>query len=365
MVIAMYYTDIAWRIRKQGSQITRRRNDKPMKMLKGGPVGAVGTARSFMNVVKDIDFREARDRAEEMPKILVVADSSKLADDAATRLFGADDRNGVNSSSWSKVDGDFDPHAHDVVIVYDPEGAGLFDTVRLAVGEKRDTSNVFFLSASMEADDASVRAVTFQILEMLPEMAPAFGRFHPQWRKAAVSAIVDQTSRANAQFALVSNIPTMIPVLGSFIAAGADLIVLTKNQVMMCYKIAAAHGEDLEDQMSILRELTPVVGVGFLWRTAAREAAAMIPFAGGTIPKVGIAYAGTLAMGKAADYYYQFGSKPSRHQLAKLKDQAMKLAEGLPIIREFVDDDQPKDAVVRPLTAETTEIEIDPPSSRG
>lgn len=330
-----------------------------MKMLKGGPSGAVGTAKSFMNVVKDIDFAETRDRAEEMPRILIVARTDELASEAATQLFGLDDRNGVRSEAWNNVQAGFDADRYDVVIVYDHDNSGLFDTVRLVVGEKRDTSNVILLSASMGGDDAPVKAVRFRILELLPEMAPAFGRFHPHWRKAAVNAIVDQTARANAQFALVSNIPGVIPILGSFIAAGADLIVLTKNQVMMCYKVAAAHGEDLENHMALLRELTPVVGAGFLWRTAAREATSFIPFAAGTIPKVGIAYAGTLAMGKAADYYYQYGAKPSRKQLASLKDQAMALAENLPLVKELVDDNPPKDAAIRPLTEETTEITID------
>lgn len=329
-----------------------------MKMLKGGPVGAVGTARSFMNVVKDIDFQETRDRAEEMPRILVVASSDYLAGEAATRLFGLDDRNGVRSEAWSTVQRSFDPHRHDVVIVYDPDGEGLFDAVRLRVGETRDTNNVFFLSASIEGDDESVRAIRLQVLEMMPEMATSFGRFHPHWRRAAVTAIIEQTARANGQFALVSNVPAVIPFLGSVIAAGADLIVLTKNQVMMCYKIAAANGEDLNDQMAIMRELTPVVGAGFLWRTAAREAASFVPFAGGTIPKVAIAYAGTLAMGRAADLYYQHGAKPSRLQLANLRDQALKLAEGIPFVGELLDGDKPIEATTRAKADDT--VEIDP-----
>lgn len=342
-----------------------------MKMLKGGPIGAVGTVRSFMNVVKDIDFEETRNNAEQVPSILVLASEGELVQKAANLLFGEDDRNGVVARAWADAEQDFDPTRYDVVIVYDPDGTGLFDTVRLATANRRDTSNVFFLSENLTKGADPVQDVRFEILEMLPEMAPAFGRFYSLWRKAAVNAIVDQTSRANAQFALVSNIPAVIPVLGGLISAGADLLVLTKNQVMMCYKIAAAHGEDLDNQFAIVRELTPVVGAGFLWRTAAREAASFVPFAAGTIPKVAIAYAGTLTMGKAADFYYQYGSKPSRSQLKRLRDQAVELAYKVPAIKELVDHDDTKeileggaDVATTPAAQETASVEIESKSSK-
>lgn len=333
-----------------------------MKMLKGGPLGAVGTARSFMNVVKDIDFEETRNRAEQVPSIMVIAVSTDQVQAAADLLFGEDDRNGIVARSWNDAQSEFNPTRYDVVIVYDPEGTGLFDQVRLAAGSRRDTTNVFFLSANLSEGADPVRNVRFEILEMLPDMAPAFGRAHPLWRKAAVNAIIEQTSRANAQFALVSNIPAVIPILGGFISAGADLLVLTKNQVMMCYKVAAAHGEDLENQFAIVRELAPVVGAGFLWRTAAREAASFIPFAAGTIPKVAIAFAGTLTLGKAADLYYQHGSKPSRSQMDRIRSQATELAERLPIVRQMMGDDSQETTPVGLAAAsldETTVIDVE------
>jgi uncharacterized protein (DUF697 family) len=72
----------------------------------------------------------------------------------------------------------------------------------------------------------------------------------------AAKQIIDETAMANAQFSLVSNIPTLLPVVGNLAAAGADFIVLTKNQVMMLYKLAAAFGRDLE------RLSKPVMGGG-------------------------------------------------------------------------------------------------------
>lgn len=308
-----------------------------MKILKSGPIGAVGTVRSFMNVVKDIDFEEVRDRAERVPRMLILAPDQDLAEDATTRLFGTVDRDGINTESWGDRES-LDATRYDVVVVYDPNGDGLFDAVRRAAGSRRDSANVFFLAKEISDGDDPAASLRAEVMDMLPDLAPSFGRHYIEWQPAAVRAIIEQTSRANAQFALVSNIPAVIPFLGGLVAASADLIVLTKNQIMMAYKIAAAHDRNLEDQMAIVRELTPVVGAGFLWRTAAREAAAFIPLAAGTIPKVAIAFVGTMTVGRAADYYYRFGKKPPKSQLAQFREQAEQLLQRLPFMSGDEDD---------------------------
>lgn len=318
-----------------------------MKVLKNGPIGAIGTVRSFMNVVKDIDFEEVRDRAERVPRMLILAADETLAQDAATRLLGAVDRGGVPVEAWGDRES-LDATRYDVIIVYDPNGEGLFDKVRRATGSRRDSANVFFLAKEISDGNDPVNAVRVEIMDTLPDFAPAFGRHYEEWQPAAVRAIIEQTSRANAQFALVSNIPAIVPVLGGLISASADLIVLTKNQVMMCYKIAAAHNRKLEDQMAIVRELTPVVGAGFLWRTAAREAASFIPFAAGTIPKVAIAFVGTMTVGRAADYYYRFGKKPSKSQLSQFKEQAESLVQKLPFLND--EEEKPGESISMGVT---------------
>ena len=303
-----------------------------MKLLgKSGEMGAVGTVRSFMNVVKDINFDEVRDRAEQAPQTLVVGTDEGVAEEAAAQLFGDSARVGVEQRIWR--DGDtVDVSRWDAIVVFDPTGAGLLDKVRKAVGAGSDDV-VFFLAKSQPGGRDAAEALRSEITETLPALAPSYGRFFEIWRPAAVRAIIDETSKANAQFALVSNIPAVIPILGSIVSASADLIVLTKNQIMMCYKIAAAHDRELGNQIGVIRELTPVVGAGFLWRTAAREAAAFIPLAAGTIPKVVIAYAGTMTVGRAADYYYRFGKKPTKDQLAQFVESATALAKKLPFVR--------------------------------
>ena len=124
--------------------------------------------------------------------------------------------------------------------------------------------------------------------------------------------MIDDTAAANAQFALLANIPSVIPMLGTLATVSADFLVLTKNQLLLTYKIAAIHGRDLDNKSAILKEMAPVAGAGFFWRTLAREAATLLPMASGTVPKVAIAYSGTVAIGKAADYYYRYGEKPTQ-----------------------------------------------------
>jgi uncharacterized protein (DUF697 family) len=301
-----------------------------MPSLKGsGALGALGAVRGFMSVVKEIDFDEVRDRAEQAPRTLVVAADQGRAEEAASRLFGDATRTGVELREWRDRD-NLDGSHWDVIIVHDPDGAGLLDKVRKSVGT-RAADHVFFLPKSQAGEDDPVEQLRAEVTNQVSELAPAFGRHYAAWRTAAVKAIIDETSKANAQFALVSNVPAVIPLLGGLVAASADLIVLTKNQVMMAYKIAAAHDRNLGDQMAIIRELTPVVGAGFLWRTIAREAASFIPLAAGTIPKVAIAFAGTIAAGRAVDYYYRFGKKPSKEQLKSFAVQAGETVKKLPL----------------------------------
>ena len=94
---------------------------------------------------------------------------------------------------------------------------------------------------------------------------------------------------------------------------------------MMLYKLAAVFGRDLRDQRTILQDVLPVVGAGLLWRTAARQAATWLPFAAGTIPKLAIAYVGTMAVGRAAEFYYRTGLKPTRSQIDQFARQAAEL----------------------------------------
>ncbi len=290
------------------------------------PIAAVGSVRNFMNLVKEVNFDEIRDRAEQAPRILMVSNTQSDAEQGTESLFGQGSGGYVDLRTADRSDR-IDPSRYDVVILWDPEGTGVYDKVRPLLTNDR-ANNVFRLDGAGEEAITQARTA---IVTGNPEAAPAFGRWFVPFRAPAVHAIIDGTARANAKFALISNVPSIVPLLGGLISASADLIVLTKNQIMMSYKLAAANGRDLHDQTGILRELAPVVGAGFVWRTVAREATSFLPFMAGTIPKVAIAFAGTYSVGLAADYYYRFGKKPTKDQMQAFSEQAVKLAASIPL----------------------------------
>lgn len=290
------------------------------------PIAAVGSVRNFMNIVKEVNFEEIRDRAEQAPRVLMIARTEALAKAATDSLFGERMEAYVDFRVGDQAER-IDLGRYDAAIVWDPDRTGLHDQVRKGAAGGR-TGNLFALGGQ---GTEAVNRTRSEIVMAEPELAPAFGRWFAPFRAPAVHAIIDGTAKANAKFAFVSNVPSIVPLFGGLISAGADLIVLTKNQVMMAYKLAAANGRDLSDQTGIIRELAPVVGAGFVWRTVAREATSFLPFMAGTIPKVGIAFAGTYTVGMAADYYYRFGKKPTKDQMQAFSKQAVKLAASIPL----------------------------------
>lgn len=290
------------------------------------PLAAVGSVRNFMNIVKEVNFDEIRERAEQVPRILMIARTQEQAETAANLIFGEASDRYIEHRFGERVER-IDTSRYDVVVVVDSEQTGLYEQARKQADHGRG-ANVFFLAS--DGPDAANRLRT-EIVMTDPEGAPALGRWLVPFRTAAVHAIIDGTAKANAKFALVSNIPSVVPLFGGFIAAGADLLVLTKNQIMMAYKLAAANDRDLSNQTGILRELAPVVGAGFVWRSVAREATSFIPFMAGTIPKVAIAFAGTYTVGLAVDSYYRFGKKPTGEQMKGFGEQAIKIAASIPL----------------------------------
>jgi len=83
---------------------------------------------------------------------------------------------------------------------------------------------------------------------------------------------------------------------------GADMPVLTLNQVRLVGRIASAHGFDPRSDGAA--ELAAVVGTGFGFRTLARTVLGVVPIAGWAV-RSGIAYGGTRAVGEAAIRWFE------------------------------------------------------------
>jgi uncharacterized protein (DUF697 family) len=92
------------------------------------------------------------------------------------------------------------------------------------------------------------------------------------------------------------------------IVPGVDLPVLTLLQIRLVLRIAHAYGFELDRERTL--EVAGVVGVGFGFRTVARELLDLVPVAGWAL-KGTVAYAGTRAIGEAAVRYFEARSKES------------------------------------------------------
>lgn len=279
------------------------------------------TAKGVWNIIRELSLDEIRDQALRPPSVLLLCDQRDLAERIAANATG------LEHSAYVTIrrldEGNLPVDGFDAVIIYDPaasaESKVLLDRIR---SREPKIGAAPFLSSD-PGDQRALRQLRAKLVTGNPDRSVALGRFLPAFRAAAIKQINDETSLANAQFSLISNVPTVVPILGSIATVGADFFILTKNQLLLIFKIAAIHGEDLHDSQRIFREMVPVVGAGFFWRTVAREAAALVPFMGGAVPKVAIAYTGTMAIGKAADYYYAEGTKPSKETMKGFYQQAV------------------------------------------
>ncbi len=129
-----------------------------------------------------------------------------------------------------------------------------------------------------------------------PDLRLALARQLPPVRPAVFELTIDETARANATYALTSGLAEVVPLLSLPLNLG-DMVVLTKNQLMMSYRLVLASGRDGEPR-KLIGEILSVLGGGLLFRQAARQLVGLIPVAG-LVPKVAIAYGGTWAIGRA------------------------------------------------------------------
>jgi uncharacterized protein (DUF697 family) len=115
--------------------------------------------------------------------------------------------------------------------------------------------------------------------------APLAARL-PVLRGAVCERIVAWFARKNGLAAAALFVP------------GADLPVLTLNEVRMLLLLDQAYGLELDPQQR-LPEILATIGAGLGLRAVARELLDVVPVAGWAV-KGGVAYAGTRALGQAA-----------------------------------------------------------------
>ena len=169
-------------------------------------------------------------------------------------------------------------------------------------------------------DDAALAPIAAALVGAVPlSLRLALARQLPPLRDAVFDLLIDETAKANATYAFTTAVAEAVPILDVPLNL-ADILVLTKNQLLMGYKIALGAGKSGRAR-DVIGEVVGVVGGGFLFRQAARQLVGLIPVAG-LIPKVAIAYTGTWAIGRAVVVWATQGRRVSPATLRRLSRDA-------------------------------------------
>jgi uncharacterized protein (DUF697 family) len=124
-----------------------------------------------------------------------------------------------------------------------------------------------------------------RIARQLGEEATPLAARLPVLRKAVCDELIRRFSRRNGLIGAAVFVP------------GADLPILTVNQVRLVLRIADAYGFEIDRDR--IPEVLAVIGSGLGFRALARRTIGYVPVVGWAI-KGGIAYTGTRALGEAA-----------------------------------------------------------------
>jgi uncharacterized protein (DUF697 family) len=181
-------------------------------------------------------------------------------------------------------------------------------------------------------DPSAVPAVAQALLAAVsPGMRLAFARHLVPLRDPLFVELIEETAMTNAMYALTTGLAEVVPVLDVPLNV-ADIVVLTKNQLVMSYRIALASGKKGTPR-ELVGEVLGVIGGGFLFRQGARQLVGLIPVAG-IVPKVAVAYAGTLAIGKAVVAWAAYGTALEPGAVKRFYWQA--LSRGKDVARALV-----------------------------
>lgn len=161
-----------------------------------------------------------------------------------------------------------------------------------------------------------------RIVEDRPDIELALARSFPIFRSRVAQRIIGATAMTNAQFTLITGIASAFPLTAILLPVNSlsDIMILTKNQIMMSLRLAAIYGLEV-DYRSRMKELAPILANAFGWRAIARELLGAVPVVG-VLAKPAISYAGTITVGKAAQVYYQTGENLSVAQLRHIYKEA-------------------------------------------
>ena len=159
-----------------------------------------------------------------------------------------------------------------------------------------------------------------ELLRVYKNREVLLARNLPMLREPVSRKLIEDTCFINAAYSLTTGLAEM-NILFDLPLNVADIVVLTKNQALMAYKIALAF--DLpSDWRETIPKLATVVGSAFLWRLIARQLVGLVPVFG-IVPKMVVSYAGTYAVGQAVYRWCADGEKVNPKLLKSIFAQAL------------------------------------------
>ena len=179
--------------------------------------------------------------------------------------------------------------------------------------------------------DFLVRTFAPPVIELLPEKLLGLGRNFPLFRTTIANYLINDACLSNAAYALSTGLAETVGVFNLPITV-ADLVVLTKTQAYLVYKLGLALGYTTRWQ-DYVAEFGSVLGSGFIWRQLARTLVGWIPV-WGILPKVAVSYAGTYVVGHGVLQWYLTGRHISKNQIQQLYIQAF--ARGKNIAQKLI-----------------------------
>lgn len=128
------------------------------------------------------------------------------------------------------------------------------------------------------------------IIELFPDKLVPFALSYEFLSEFMAAEFVRITAVQNAGIGVVVFIP------------GADMPLMTGNQIKMLFQIAACYGQGIS--FGRAKELAAIIGGGYLCRAVARQSVGLVPGLGWAI-KGTIGYTGTIAMGYGVITYFE------------------------------------------------------------
>lgn len=322
-------------------------------------------AARMLDIVREIDLAASKREAETRFLLHITGDPA-LAAQLATELSRTPGRSGVHPylSTAAQV-----PDAVVRVAIQRGNGApvtaqpstlticvtgGAFPEVGAELPRPGEAARVVIPELSPEVvRDTLVPA----LLKVVPaDLHLALARQLSIFQSAVIRGLIDDTTRTNALYAAGTGVAEIVPVLNLPLNV-ADTLILTKNQLLMAYKIALAAGREGKPQ-ELMMEVVGVLGGGLLFRQVARGLVGLIPV-WGIIPKVAVAYAGTAIIGAAASMWALENRVPSAADLRDLYRES--LTRGRTLAQRLLP--QRKNQKALPEAGQRQPLQLEPPQN--